>query len=187
MDGSDRGVFVRRTVRKRSRTVVSTTARLRATARCAHRSATTRASARTFPLTRYAPSSPGADAWDHRTARSATACSRQRPCFLDPIVRVGHVDPPAAGVAAPTLVGNFCLPRTGWPASTSWAACPARRRSSCPPRSTSNADPADAVDVTPSRGLRSVQDDGGRVGEPGHLPALIAVARLHRRPRVRLA
>jgi hypothetical protein len=37
--------------------------------------------------------------------------TRQRPCFLDPIVRVGRADPPVAGVAAPTLVGNFCLPR----------------------------------------------------------------------------
>ena len=37
---------------------------------------------------------------------------RHRPCFLAPIVRVGRADPPASGAALPTLVGNFCLPKT---------------------------------------------------------------------------
>jgi hypothetical protein len=65
-----------------------------------------------------------------RSCLDATDCVtgscvvRARSCFLDPIVREGAPSPPSLGVALPTLVGTFCLPKTDSAAVNTVAGLP---------------------------------------------------------------
>lgn len=59
-----------------------------------------------------------------RDCVTGSCVTRPRPCFLDTIVRTGRAEPPAGGVAHPTIVGTFCLPSVAQAAVNAAAGFP---------------------------------------------------------------